>query len=154
MNSFGTNEYINRIVKTYSDSLLKTAFAILKSTADAEDAVQEVFLKLISKQPKFNDSEHEKAWLLRVTINTSKNILKSSSRNNVPIIDDIPFRDETPELLSAVLSLPERYRTIIHLYYYEGYSIKETAAILRLPVATVGTRLARARNLLKGEISE
>ncbi len=154
MNSFGTNEYINRIVKTYSNSLLKTAFAILKSTADAEDAVQDVFLKLISKQPKFNNSEHEKAWLLRVTINTSKNMLKSSSRNNVPITDEMPFFDEGSELLTVVMSLPERYRTVIHLYYYEGYSIKEIAAILKLPKATVGTRLARARNLLKGVISE
>ncbi len=154
MNSFGTDEYINRIVRIYSNSMLKTAFAILKSTADAEDAVQDVFLKLIRKKPKFNDSEHEKAWLLRVTINTSKNMLKSSSRNNVPIIDEMPYSDENSELLTIVMSLPERYRTVIHLYYYEGYSIKEIAAILRLPAATVGTRLARARILLKGEISE
>lgn len=154
MNSFGTDEYINRIVRTYSNSLLKTAFAILKSTADAEDAVQEVFLKLISKQPKFNDSEHEKAWLLRVTINISKNMLKSSSRNNLPLTEETIFSDEKSELLAVVMSLPERYRTVIHLYYYEGYSIKETAAILNLPKATVGTRLARARKLLKGEFSE
>ncbi len=154
MDSFGTDEYINRIVKTYSNSLLKTAFAILKSTADAEDAVQDVFLKLIRRKPVFNDREHEKAWLLRVTINTSKNMLKSSSRNNVPINDETPYSDENSELLAVVMSLPERYRTVVHLYYYEGYSIKETAAILRLPAATVGTRLARARKLLKGEISE
>ena len=126
MNSSGTDEYINRIVRTYSDSLLKTAFAILKSTDDAEDAVQEVFVKLISKQPNFNDSEHEKAWLLRVTINISRNILKSSSHQALPLSENIPFSDnETSETLSVVLSLPERYRTVIHLHYYEGYSIKD-----------------------------
>lgn len=155
MNSFGTNEDINRIVKTYSNSLLKTAFAILQSTSDAEDAVQEAFLKLISKQPKFNDKEHEKAWLLRVTINISKNMLKASGRKNLPITEDITYENDQPsEILNCVFALPERYRTVIHLYYYEGYSIKEIASILKLPSATVVTRLARARNLLKGEISE
>lgn len=150
VNSFGTDEYINRIVKTYSDSLLKTAFAILKSTADAEDAVQEVFLKLISKQPQFDNDEHEKAWLLRVTINISRNMLKSSASKNLPLTEDIPYSDnENSELLTVVLSLPQHYRTVIHLYYYEGYSIKEIAAIIKQPAATVGTRLARARKLLK-----
>ena len=154
MHSFGTDEYINRIVKTYSDSLLKTAFAILRSTDDAEDVVQEVFIKLISKQPKYKDSAHEKAWLLRVTINTAKNMRKSASKNHLPLTEEIPFSDQNADLLSVVMSLPERYRTVIHLYYYEGYSIKEIAAVLKLPAATVGTRLARARDLLKGEISE
>ncbi len=159
MNSSGTDEYINRIVRTYSDSLLKTAFTILKSTDDAEDAVQEVFVKLISKQPKFNDSEHEKAWLLRVTINISRNILKSSSHQTLPLSENIPFSDnETSEMLSVVLSLPERYRTVIHLHYYEGYSIKEIAVITRQPAATVGTQLARGRkllkNMLKGDFAE
>lgn len=159
MNSFGTDEYIDRIVKTYSDSLLKTAFAILKSTADAEDAVQEVFVKLISKQPEFNNSDHEKAWLLRVTINISRNLLKSSSHKNLPLTEEIPFLcNENSELLSVVLSLPERYRTVIHLHYYEGYSIKEIAAITKQPAATVGTQLARGRkllkNMLKGDFAE
>lgn len=159
MNSFGTDEYINRIVKAYSDSLLKTAFAILKSTADAEDVVQEVFIKLIIKQPEFNDKEHEKAWLLRVTINLSRNLLKSSSRKTLPLTEDLPFSDnESYELLSIVLSLPERYRTVIHLHYYEGYSIKEIAAITKQPAATVGTQLARGRKMLekmlKGDYAE
>ncbi len=154
MCSNGTDEYMVRVVKTYSDSMLRAAYSVLKSTADAEDAVQDAFLKLIEKKPQFRSSEHEKAWLLRVTINISKNMLKSASRNNLPVTEEIPFSDEKSELLAVVMSLPERYRTVIHLYYYEGYSIKETAAVLKLPAATVGTRLARARDLLKGEISE
>lgn len=154
MCSNGTDEYMVRAVKTYSGSMLRAAYSVLKSTEDAEDAVQDAFLKLIQKKPQFRSSEHEKAWLLRVTINISKNMLKSASRNNMPATEEIPCSDEKSELLAVVMSLPERYRTVIHLYYYEGYSIKETAAILKLPAATVGTRLARARNLLKGEISE
>ncbi|MBE6783361.1 MAG: sigma-70 family RNA polymerase sigma factor [Ruminococcaceae bacterium] len=150
MNSFGTDEYITEVVKAYSNSLLKTAFAILKSVDDAEDVVQEVFIKLISKKPIFKSSEHEKAWLLRVTINTSRNLLKSSSRKNLPLEENIPFSyAENMELLSVVMSLPERYRTVIHLHYYEGYSIKEIASIVRKPSATVGTQLARGRKILK-----
>lgn len=154
MCSNGTDEYMVRVVKTHSGSMLRAAYSVLKSTEDAEDAVQDAFLKLIQKKPNFKSSEHEKAWLLRVTINISKNMLKSASRNNLPVTEEILFSDEKSELITVVMSLPERYRTVIHLYYYEGYSIKETAAILKLPAATVGTRLARARNLLKGEISE
>lgn len=153
MCSYGTDEYMVRVVKTYGDSMLRAAYSVLRSTEDAEDAVQDAFLKLLQKKPQFKNSEHEKAWLLRVTINISKNILKSSSRSSLPMTEEIPYSDEKSELLAVVMSLPERYRTVIHLYYYEGYSIKETAAILKLPAATVGTRLARARNLLKGEIS-
>lgn len=153
MCSFGTDEYINRIVRKYSNSLLKTAFAILKSTADAEDAVQETFLKLMTKNPQFKDEEHEKAWLLRVTINISKNMLKSYGRNSLPLKEDIPYSDSGNfEILNAVSSLPEHYRTAVHLHYYEGYSIKEIAQILKLPSATVGTRLARARKLLKNTL--
>lgn len=154
MRSYGTDEYVVRVVKTYGDSMLRAAYSVLKSTEDAEDAVQDAFLKLLQKKPQFKNSEHEKAWLLRVTINISKNMLKSSSRSSLPMTEEMPYSDEKSELLAVVMSLPEKYRTVIHLYYYEGYSIKETAAILKLPAATVGTRLARARNLLKGEISE
>ncbi len=154
MCSFGTDEYMVRLVKTYSDSMLRAAYSVLKSTDDAEDAVQDAFLRFVQKRPQFKNSEHEKAWLLRVTINISKNMLKSAARNNLPVTEEIPCLDEKSELLAVVMSLPERYRTVIHLYYFEGYSIKEIAAVLKLPSATVGTRLARARNLLKGEIAD
>ena len=154
MCSFGTDEYIARVVKSYADSMLRASYSVLKSTDDAEDAVQEAFLRLMQKKPQFKNEEHEKAWLLRVTINISKNALKSATRKNLPVTEEIPFSDENSELLSVVLSLPERYRTVIYLYYFEGYSIKEIAAVLKIPAATVGTRLARARNLLKGEIAQ
>lgn len=150
MNSLGTDEYIKHIVMRYSQSLLRIAFTRLKSTTEAEDVVQEVFLKLINKRPHFRDEEHEKAWLIRTTINASCDVLKSSFRKSIPLEEDIKaLPDEHSQLLFAVQSLPEKYSTVLHLYYYEGYNIKEIARILKLPAATVGTRLSRARAQLK-----
>jgi RNA polymerase sigma-70 factor (ECF subfamily) len=151
----GTDEYIRRVVTQYSQLLLRVAFTRLKSTADAEDVVQEVFLRLITKRPAFHSEEHEKAWLIRTAINLSRDVLKSSARHNIPLDEDILLsQNEGSPLLSTVLSLPEKYRTVIHLYYYEGFSIKEIARILALPAATVGTRLSRARAQLKVILEE
>lgn len=146
----GTDEYIRRVVKQYSQLLLRIAFIRLRSTADAEDVVQDVFLRLITKRPQLRDEEHEKAWLIRTTINLSRDVLKSSVRQNVPLDEEIMSpQDETLQLLSAVQLLPEKYIIVLHLHYYEGYSIKEIARILALPAATIGTRLSRARARLK-----
>ena len=149
MYSLTGNEYIETAVKTYSKSILNAAYSLLGSVPDAEDAVQDAFVKYIQKAPDFKDADHEKAWLLRVTINISKNMLKSKGRKNLPIQEDIPYKQNNNEVLQCVMSLEEKYRTIIHLYYYEDYSIKEIASILSLPRATVGTRLSRGRNILK-----
>ncbi len=163
MYSFTGDEYMELAVRNYSKSMLNAAYSILKSTDDAEDAVQEAFLKYLRKRPVFNNDEHEKAWLIRVTINIAKNMLRSSERNNLPVVEDIltdPIREAQNtenEVLECVLSLEEKYRIVIHLYYYEEYSIKEISSMLHLPPATVGTRLSRGRKLiktmLKGEYS-
>ena len=147
----GTDDYIERIVRTYSGTLLRLAYTMLHSAADAEDAVQEAFVRLITKKPEFSGSEHEKAWLIRVTVNISRNMLKSAARLSAPLDENLasPEPESPGELLDAVMKLPERYGTVMHLYYYEGYSIKEISDILRLPAATVGTRLARGRTLLR-----
>ena len=155
MYSFTGNEYIEKAVENYSDAMLNAAYSILKSTADAEDVVQEAFLKYIRKRPVFNSEEHEKAWLIRVTINTAKDMLKSSERKNLPICEDILYnqiddsQNTDNSVLECVFILEEKYRIIIHLYYYEEYSLKEIASILQLPLATVGTRLSRGRKILK-----
>lgn len=149
MYSLTGDEYIEKAVKTYSKSMLNAAYALLGSVPDAEDAVQDAFVKYIQKAPDFKSADHEKAWLLRVTINISKNMLKAKGRKNLPIYEDIPYEQNNNEVLQCVMSLEEKYRTIIHLYYYEDYSIKEIASILSLPRATVGTRLSRGRNILK-----
>ena len=149
MYSLTGDEYIEKAVKTYSKSMLNAAYSLLGSVPDAEDAVQDAFVKYIQNAPDFKSADHEKAWLLRVTINISKNMLKASGRKNLPIQEDIPYEQNNNEVLQCVMSLEEKYRTIIHLYYYEDYSIKEIASILSLPRATVGTRLSRGRNILK-----
>ena len=158
MYSFASDEYIERMVKAHSKSMLRAAFALLRSRDDAEDVVQEAFIRLIEKNPDFTDDEHAKAWLLRVTINLSKNMLKASCRKNNSVTENVVCTEnESDEVLFCVMKLEEKYRTVIHLYYYEGYSIKEIALILRVPSATVGTRLKRGRDklekMLKGDVS-
>lgn len=153
-NSFELNESVRRALDLYSQSMIKIAFAYLKNIADAEEVAQDVFLAYLQKRPVFENGEHEKAWLIRTTINKSKNMLKTGwfkSRNPVP--DDLGYLPkEENEVLQAVLALDKKYRIPIHLHYYEGYSIQEIAAILQSKPATVGTWLARGRLLLKEKI--
>lgn len=153
-NSYERNESVRKALELYSQSMIKIAFAYLKNTADAEEVTQEVFLAYLQKRPEFQSSEHEKAWLIRTTINKSKNMLKTGwfkSRNPVP--EDLSYlpREES-EVLQAVLALDKKYRIPIHLHYYEGYSIQEISEILQAKPATVGTWLARGRYFLKEQI--
>ncbi len=156
MVSSGAGETISRLVEKYSDMLLRLACTRLDSTADAEDAVQEVFLKLLIAQPVFRDAEHEKAWLIRTTLHRAGDIRKSAARRNVPLdaAADRAVPEQDGNLLAAVWALPEKYSSVIHLHYYEGYSIKEIAKLLGLPSPTVGTRLARGRERLRKLLEE
>lgn len=152
MRSFGTGEYIQRVVAEYSQMLLRIALTRVHSPADAEDVVQEVFLKLITANPQFRDGDHEKAWLIRTTLHRASDALRAAERRNVPLenLEAVPDPGgECSQLLSAVQALPAKYSAVIHLYYYEGYSIREISKMLRLPVPTVGTRLSRGRERLK-----
>jgi len=148
------NENVQNAVLKYSHSITIIAFNYVKNTAVAEDISQDVFLTYLQKLPKFESDEHEKAWLIRIAINKSKNYLKAGwfkSRNQLP--DNLSYLPkEESELLNAVIELNERYRLPIHLFYYEGYSIQEIAYILKAKPATVGTWLARGRGLLKCKI--
>lgn len=150
MDAYGTDAEICRIVEQYSPMLLHLACTRLQSPADAEDAVQEVFLRLLAARPRFRDAEHEKAWLIRTTIHRASDIRRAAERRNVPLdgTESVQAPSSGRELLSALRELPEKYSAVIHLYYYEGYSIKEIAGLLGLPVSTVGTRLARGREQL------
>ena len=156
MASFASDETISRIVETYSPMLLRLACTRLDDPADAEDIVQEVFLKLLTARPLFRDSEHEKAWLIRTTLHRASDLRRSAARRNVPLEEaaQAAAPQAGSELLTAVRALPEPYSAVIHLYYYEGYSIKEIAKLLRLPVSTVGTRLARGRERLRRMLKE
>ena len=158
LTSFGTDESVRRAVTAYSRMLLRLAMTRLPSSADAEDAVQEVFLKLLTARPQFRDAEHEKAWLIRTTLHRACDMARSAERRNLPLeaAEAVPG-GELPEpspVLSAVRALPAKYSAVIHLYYYEGYSIKEISQLLRLPVPTVGTRLSRGRERLRELLKE
>lgn len=149
---FELNEFIQTAITRYSDTVVKTAFSYVKNTYDAEDITQEVFLTLMEKQPRLKSEEHLKAWLIRVTINKCKNYLKSGwykSKNPLPKQKMYSLPKEDSEVLEAVISLDIKYRIPIHLYYYEGYTIKEIGKLLKTPEATIGTRLSRGRRLLK-----
>ena len=155
--SLGTDETISRMVRQYSPMLLRLAAARLPSAADAEDAVQETFIKLLDRRPVFRDAEHEKAWLIRATLHRAADIRRKKVREApLDAIGEAAQQPPEPEteMLSAVRALPEKYGAVIHLYYYEGYSIKEIAGLLGLPSPTVGTRLARGRERLRQMLKE
>ncbi len=148
------NGHIQRAVLKHMQSIVRVAYTYVQSIQDAEDIAQDTFLSYLGSAKTFESDEHEKAWLLRVCINKSRNLLKSGwhkSRNPLPEgLSVLP--PEENAVLAAVLHLEEKYRTPIHLYYYEGYAIGEIARLLQLPSATVGTRLARARKQLKAQL--
>jgi RNA polymerase sigma-70 factor (ECF subfamily) len=152
--SFGTDEYIQHVLDKYSTMLIKLAFTYVKNRADAEDMIQDVFVSLMKRTTGFESEEHEKAWLVRVTINKCKNHLKSSpNRLHVPLDEEVSYLPpEQSEVLSVVLSLPSKYRTVLHLFYYENYSMNEIAKMLSKRPATIGTWLSRGRNLLKTKL--
>lgn len=152
----GTEETICRLVREYSDMLLRLACSRLSSVSDAEDAVQEVFLRLLTTPVSFRDAGHEKAWLIRATLHRSSDIRRRAERRNLPLEEAArqAVPEPEPDLLQAVQALPEKYGAVIHLHYYEGYSIKEIGKLLGLPAATVGTRLARGRDRLRELLKE
>ena len=141
---------IEATVKRHENKLLRTALAVVGNNADAEDAVQEAFVRLFQKQPQFESPEHETAWLIRVTVNLCKNSLRSWWKKTVPLLETHPAESEEQHTATeAVLALPAKYRAVIHLFYYEGYSTKEIAEITQQKESTVRQHLTRARRLLK-----
>ncbi len=148
---------IMEICTKYGDRLYAAAFNITRQRQDAEDAVQEALLRLFRSDKEFESEEHIKAWLIRVTINIAKSTCTSFwHRNRVPYedyMDEIPFEDESDKgVMEAVLSLPDKYRIIVHLHYYEGYKTREIADTLKLSENTVKTRLLQSRKLLKAKL--
>jgi RNA polymerase sigma-70 factor (ECF subfamily) len=143
-----------RLVETYSDMIMRLSYTYLKTTADAEDICQTVFLKYLTQSMIFDSEEHEKAWMIRTTINACKDLLKSAYRKKVVamVVDtDTVYTQETEEseVLEAVMRLPEKYRTAIYLYYYEGYTSKEIAELTGTSQNVVDAHLSRGRKKLK-----
>ena len=147
------NQYLEKMVEKYSNMIYRLALIRTKTKENSEDVYQEVFLRLAKKMPDFKSEEHEKAWLIRVTINCSKNLLNSKFfRNTSELKEDIPFEtEEKHNIYYSVQKLPIKYKTIVHLYYYENYKIKEISQILKMKENTVKSYLARAREKLKME---
>ena len=147
-------EEIRRVVKQYSPGLVRLALTYLRNVHDAEDVAQDVFLTYVRGAPRFEGEEHEKAWLIRVTINRCKNLMKQRRFwSRKPLPEDLPYlAAEEGDLIRQVTALDEKYRLPLHLHYYEGYTIKEIAQLLNEKPATVGTRLARARERIKTQI--
>ena len=148
------NTYLEKIVDKYSDMVYRLAMTRTGKKENSEDVFQEVFLRLSKKMPNFKNEEHEKAWLIRVTINCSKNLLNSAFlRHKSDTEKELTFENEDRhEIYYAVLELPLKYRTIIYLYYYEGYKINEISKILKINENTVKSQLARAREKLKTKL--
>ncbi len=149
------HQEILQLYEAYAQDVFRLAMCYLRNRQDAEDVCQTVFLKLMSKNITLIPGK-EKAWLLTATANACKNHLKSFWQRNVgQMTEDIPFQEAgNRELWDSLGRLPAKYRGCLHLYYYEGYSQDEIAAILKISRTAVQTRMSRARNLLKKELNE
>lgn len=152
-----SEEEANRAIRLYADTVRRICMVHLKNYSDTEDIFQTVFLKYVLHPEPFESEDHEKAWIIRVTVNACKDLLKNVFRSRTVPLDTLI---ETPqaqefrhtELLEAVLSLPAKYKDVVYLYYYEGYSAEEISRILKKNVNTVYTLLTRARKILKKEL--
>lgn len=151
-NSKGTDSKIDEIIDKYYNMVYKLAYARTRNSYDAEDVLQEVFLRYIRKIPDFENEEHEKAWFLRVTINCSNNLFADfSKRKSASYIENTLGMTDDEKILDEYLDkLPKKYRTVIHLFYYEDLKILDIARLMDLKESTVKMHLTRARRLLKG----
>ena len=145
--------------RQYQNMVYRTALHALGSPQDADDAVQEVFLRLFRYREPFQSEEHLRRWLLRVTANYCRDLLKSPWRKRRVSWEEVP---ETPvfdqprqaDLYREVMALPEKYRTVLNLFYYEELTVREIGDLLGLGDSTVTTRLARARKRLRERLGE
>ena len=153
-----TDEQFTCLVTRYIDTVYRVAFNYLKSPADADDITQTVFEKLLMAKITFESDEHIRNWLIRVTINACKKVLRSPWHRNESFdtyAGTLAFQDPAhSELFFAVMDLPKKYRIPIYLHYYEEYSTQEIAQILKIPKNTVCTHLKRGRELLKKQLQE
>ena len=144
------------IVEKYSNMVYRLAYFYTNSKYDADDIYQDVFLKYLQNKKQFENEEHKKAWLIRVTINCCKKLwLSSWKRKIIPLDYEIKFEmEENIGLYNEIKKLPKKYRVVIHLFYYEQYSVKDISKILKQKESTIRTWLTRARKMLKNYIKE
>ena len=147
-------DYLEEIIEKYGDMVYRLALSRTRKKEMAEDVFQEVFLKIAKREPEFENEEHEKAYIIKTAINSSKTYLDSAySKRVVELKEDLKFEiPERGEVYFAVLELPVKYRTAIHLFYAEGYKINEISKIMKTTENTVKSWLLRAREMLKTKI--
>lgn len=153
-----TNEQFTCLAQLYIDTVYRVALNYLKSPSDADDITQNVFLKLLQEKKPFDSDEHVKHWLIRVTVNECKNLVRSRwwrAESIEKYAGQLAFDNQTQsDLFHMVMALPRKYRLPIYLHYYEGYSTQEIGQMLKLPKNTVCTQLKRGRELLKESLQE
>lgn len=152
-------ESVDVLIEKYKNNLFVIAFNICKSVQDSEDVVQDTFIQYISLKKDFETEQHIRAWLIRVAINKAKNKNMTFFRRNIVPLEEymetLTFEShESSELFATVMKLPEKFRIVIHLFYYEDYSVKEISDILRISESNVKVRLSRGRMLLKNTLKE
>lgn len=144
---------IEDVYNRYADMLFRVAYAELLSREDAEDAISEVFYKFMNKIPKFRDAEHEKAWFLRVTINQCHDLKRKRVIRSYTPLEEVAELPGSPKeeyfVLEEVLALPEKYKEVLIMFYFEQLSIEEIASVLRISKGAVKMRLSRGRESLK-----
>ena len=154
-----SEQEVNRVIDLYADTVRRICMLHLKNGADTEDIFQEVFLKYALSSVIFESAEHEKARIIRVAVNSCKDLLKSFFRSRTVSIEDIVLlpavqAEEYNNVLETVLGLPQKYKDVVYLHYYEGYSAVDIGKILGKNVNTVYTLLARARKMLQERLGE
>lgn len=152
------NAQFTPLARKYIDTVFRVALNALRSGADAEDVTQNVFLKLLREEKVFESDEHVRNWLIRVTVNECKNLIRSKWWRRASFEDyaaTLTFENPAQsDLFYAVMALPEKYRLPIYLHYYEEYTTEEIGKLLKLPKNTVCSRLKRGRELLKATLLE
>ena len=145
---------VREVIEKYSDMVYRIALTRSGNIENTEDIFQEVFIKFSQKKPTFNNEEHEKAWFIKVTINLTKNVNKSAwNRKVISLDENIIFETkEEDNVFSIVSELPQNYKTVIYLSYYEGYKVKEIAKLMNKREGTIKTWLYRAREILKKKL--
>lgn len=151
-----TDKEIAEIYQRHIKTVHRVCFAYMKNQADTEDAVQDTFYRLIESGPAFESGEHEKAWLIRTATNLCKNILRHWWRKNDNLADHENLQGngdfEIDDTFIVVMGLPDKYKTVVYLYYYEGYSSVEISNLLRKPQSTIRNYLHEARNVLREKL--
>lgn len=152
-----SEQEVNAAIERYADTVRRICVVYLKNSADTEDVFQNVFFKYFLSSKTFDSSEHEKAWFIRVTINACKDWIKSFFRSRTVSFEDIaelPYDApwDSGDVLEAVLSLPQKYRDVVYLHFFEGYTAPQISKILRKNVNTVYTLLTRSKTLLREKL--